>query len=216
MDNLQTEAFRAGEGDAYFRRNKNREVRGALIDFFTPLIRPGDNVLEIGCSHGSHIAALVAKTGCIGFGLDPSKEAIGVGRSEFRNLCLEVGTAQKIPFARTFDVVLFGFCLYIMDRNAVMPAIAEADRILKPGGHLGIWDFDPPYPQKRTYHHLPGLFSYKMDYSRLFLANPAYALIDKRSLSMSGVDAFDEEPGERLGVWGMKKVIDPYPQVQGS
>jgi adenylyltransferase/sulfurtransferase len=40
------------------------------------------------------------------------------------------------------DLVLFGFCLYLVDRKLISRVVAEADRVLKDTGFLGIVDFD--------------------------------------------------------------------------
>ena len=49
----------------------------------------------------------------------------------------------------------------------------------------------------RPYKHKPSIFSYKMDYSRLFTAYPQYSLASKISFSHSG-DTFHSDPQERL------------------
>lgn len=78
--------------------------------------------------------------------------------------------------------------------------------MLKDGGTLCIVDFDPGAPCKRAYHHSPGLWSYKMDYAALFLANPAYRLAEKVSASHDSL-AFSADPQERIGIWSCRKDV---------
>jgi hypothetical protein len=90
---------------------------------------------------------------------------------------------------------MYGFCLYLCDRESLPLIVAAGDAALMDGGYLVIQDFDPDYPHKVPYHHVPGLFSYKMNYARLWLANPAYRLVRKNT--------FDDG----TAVWVLKKDV---------
>jgi hypothetical protein len=83
-------------------------------------------------------------------------------------------TAYKMFHGQKFDILIFGFCLYVLDREDLFATVAFADALLADGGHLAIHDFYPTFPQKVPYHHKEGLFTYKMRYTNLWLANPAY------------------------------------------
>ncbi|HJU60866.1 MAG TPA: class I SAM-dependent methyltransferase [Candidatus Binatia bacterium] len=202
----QKSAFLDGEADAYFSRNTSALAANAgLVSFYAEYVRANMRVLEIGCASGANVAAICREKQCQGFGVDPSPLAVGSGKQAYPNISLAVGTADKLNFAdAAFDMVLFGFCLYLVDRALLMKVAAESDRVLKDGGFLGLWDFDPIVPTKRHYHHRPGLWSYKMDYSKLFLSNPAYKLIAKKPFSHSG-HSFVHDPQERLAAWLMHK-----------
>lgn len=220
MMEKQKEAFLHGEGDAWFQRNRealhaDAPVRAIPIELLAAQLAAGDAVLEIGCADGGNLAALVQYTGAQGYGIDPSEAAIASGRSRYPALHLQQGTADRLPFAdRQFKLVWFGFCLYLVDRSRLMQAVAEADRVLAEGGFLAITDFDPPCPCRRPYHHRPGLFSWKMDYSRLFLANPAYTLVAKRSYSHTAAQ-FHADPGERIATWLLhKSLATAYPDEE--
>lgn len=200
----QKEIFLAGEGNRYFERNQSlyeysvTEHTPPAIQFYSSYIRPGHKVLEIGCCNGVNLFRLQSVVPCECFGIDPSEEAIMDGRQKFKSLSLSVGTSDDLQFtAQEFDFVLFGFCLYLVDRELLPQTIAETDRVLKNKGFLGITDFDAAVPAMRPYKHKPGIFSYKMDYSRLFTAYPQYSLASKISFSHSG-DTFHSDPQERL------------------
>lgn len=208
----QKDIFLAGEGDAWYRRNREHleeasGIRELPLRMFAPYLASDDAVLEIGCADGSNLALLHARAGVRGFGVDPSAQAIAAGKERFPHLDLRVATADALPFAdASFRLVWFAFCLYLLDRHDLMRAVAEADRVLSDGGFLAITDFDPPQPCRRPYHHRPGVFSWKMDYSQLLLANPAYVLVAKASYSHAGVD-FHPDPNERIATWLMRKSI---------
>lgn len=194
-----------GEGDSYFRRNQAAyTTQEALrrpsreIDLFTRFLKPTSKLLEIGCANGLKAARLAAAAGCHATGVDPSSSAVEDGANRFPQLDLRVGAADSLEFAdASFDFVLFGFCLYLVDRPLLSRVVAEADRVLKDGGFLGITDFSPALPTARAYSHRPGVLSYKMDYAKLFLAYPHYSEAERFSWSHAGED-YCAEPDNRL------------------
>ena len=169
----QKQAFLEGEGDQWWDRNRDKvkyPPSDPVIRAVKMLPKP-DSILEIGCANGGRLHELHELTGAECFGIEPSSEAINDG---FTSVVLKHGTADKLPFDRTFDIVIFGFCLYLIDRECLFKAVSEADRVLSNGGFLLIYDFMPEAPCYTPYEHLEGVTSYKMDYSKLFTCNPAY------------------------------------------
>jgi ubiquinone/menaquinone biosynthesis C-methylase UbiE len=204
MNNVsQKDAFLNSEGDNWFERNlptydANKDLIPNQIQFMMKYIQPDHKVLEIGCATGRNLALIHSQIGCECYGIDPSKKAIEYGIENYPDLTLSVGTSDRLEFPQeTFDFVLFGFCLYLVDRRFIMASIAEGDRVLKDKGFLGIIDFDAKVAKKRPYKHYEGIFSYKMDYSALFLAYPQYSMADKYCFSHSG-DHFVEDVTERV------------------
>jgi ubiquinone/menaquinone biosynthesis C-methylase UbiE len=162
-------------------------------------------VLEVGCGQGDNLAALGNRIAVEAHGIEPSASAVEAGRIAHPEVRLECGTADELPFSDgSFDVVWFGFCLYLVDRDLLARSVAEADRVLANDGLLCIVDFDPETPCMRPYHHRPGLWSFKMDYSALFLAHPAYRLVHKASMSHAGLE-WHPDPQERIGMWLCRK-----------
>lgn len=214
-DHVQKNAFLASEGNRWFQRNREAldglpslgDIASLCVASHLSGIERA-HVLEIGCGQGQNLAALAAQVSIVAHGIDPSDEAIAAGSSRFPSLTLQKGSADALPYAdNSFDVVWFGFCLYLVDRPLLFRVVAEADRVLSDGGLLVIMDFDPGQPSRRSYHHHPGLNSYKMDHARLFLANPAYVLVEKRSTSHN-TGQWTADPQERVAVTLCRKNID--------
>lgn len=72
----------------------------------------------------------------------------------------------------------------------VLPA--EADRVLARSGWVVIHDFFTTEPQRRPYHHVPGLWSFKMDYRRLFDWHPNYVCKSHRVIHHVSGEHTDE------------------------
>jgi ubiquinone/menaquinone biosynthesis C-methylase UbiE len=185
----QKDAFIESEGDAWYTRNvaalgarKLPEQDPVLMDIIglpRTDVREGAALLEIGCGEGSRLAWLQDNLRLRCAGVDPSAKAVEAAAA--RGVDARQATADHLPFADAgFDLVVFGFCLYLCDRADLFRIACEADRVLKPQGWLVILDFYSPTPRKRAYHHKAGLFSYKMDYRTLFTWNPAYTTYSHR------------------------------------
>ena len=208
----QKDVFRTGEGDSYFARNRAKlasaEARGADDPVLEALRRLGvrpRTVLEIGCSNGWRLEALRRESGASCHGIDPSPQAIAEGKAAYPLLRLAEGTADTLPFPdATFDLVVFGFCLYLCDRKDLFRIASEADRVLGEAGHVAILDFHPPFPYRNPYAHREGLYSYKMDYSLLFSWNPAYTLVSQSLFTPPGAGD-PAEPDDRHAVSLLRK-----------
>ena len=211
----QRDAFVAKEGDGYYARNGKALAGSSKIrEFLTQRIAHHcasynfPKVLEIGCSSGGNLESLNRILPICACGVDPSAEAVRVGLQAYPNFDLKVGTADALPFDdHSIDLVWFAFCLYLVDRSLVARVVAEADRVLKDGGLLAIHDFDPDVPTTRPYAHYPGIKSYKMDYSGLFLCTPAYSLIEKQSFTHDALH-WSIDPQERLALWMCRRQVD--------
>ena len=215
----QSSIFLEGEGDNYFLRNKAAlEVRSVASEIawlgqaLYPFKDKVNSVLEIGCSNGAKLEQICGLLDAKGQGIDPSKQAVDEGnrRLSGRGAQLHVGTASHLPFDRlSFDFAYFGFCLYLLDRQDLFTALAEADRVLKFGGFLAITDFDPIQRHKRPYHHKEGVFSFKQDYSKVFTESGLYYLVSKNSFSHRQ-SFFDPDGNERVSTTLLFKEVDAY------
>jgi ubiquinone/menaquinone biosynthesis C-methylase UbiE len=215
----QSAIFLEGEGDNYFRRNKAALESGTsasevtwLSHALSPFQTKIGSVLEIGCSNGAKLEQICALLDAKGQGIDPSKQAVDQGnlRLSGSGTQLHVGSASRLPFeGQSFDFVYFGFCLYLLDRQDLFAAIAEADRVLKFGGFLAITDFDPINRHKRPYSHKEGVFSFKQDYAKMFTESGLYYLVAKNSFSHRQT-FFDADGNERISTTLLFKEVDAY------
>lgn len=202
----QRDTFLVSEGDAYFNRNASKlgkevlEEEAVWIDVLQQHLAERSRILEIGCATGVNLERLRRLKGCLGAGVEPSPAAVKAGKDQFPDLDLRVGTADALPFPdASFDCVLFGCCLYLVDRASLPKVVAEADRVLKDKGRLAIIDFDPDAPVVREYIHAPGMLSHKMDYAGMFTGFPQYSLIEKRSFAHHG-QHFNPDPSQRVAI----------------
>ncbi|MEJ2170832.1 MAG: class I SAM-dependent methyltransferase [Desulfobacterales bacterium] len=206
----QKEIFRIEEGDRWFDRNRKSSNSGKdTADDIISLIKLNElspeRVLEIGCSNGQRLELIRNAYQAECYGIDPSSKAIADGKNRYPKISLQVRTADVLPFdTGSFDMIIFGFCLYLCDRQDLFKIAYEADRCLKNEGSLIIKDFYPPFAYRNRYSHYDGVFSYKMDYSRMFTWNPAYAEISKIVFTHSGFTLRDV-PDEKVAVIVLRK-----------
>lgn len=179
--NKQASAFVSGEADKWHDRNKDKpRDPDKVMEAIEKLAIKPKQVLEIGCGDGRRLGALYKKYECHVCGIDPSWKAIQEWLDRKKSGHGIVGTADRLPGGdERYDLVIFGFCLYVCDREDLFRIVMESDRVLQNKGYLVIHDFFSEAPHSRAYAHAAGLRSFKMDHARLWMANPAYTLVDQ-------------------------------------
>jgi ubiquinone/menaquinone biosynthesis C-methylase UbiE len=216
----QNSIFLNCEGDAWYDRNQNHLMQinitgepdvSYILSSMLPVKNQIDNILEIGCSSGIKLKKLCDELDAKGVGIEPSEKAVMYGNAMKHDaVTLVQGTGDSLPFAdASFDLVNFAFCLYLFDRNTLLKSLAEADRVLKPGGYMVITDFDPGTQRKRPYSHFPGLFSYKQNYASLYTSAGLYYLTGKKSFSHRS-PVFEADADERVSTQILYKEKDAY------
>jgi SAM-dependent methyltransferase len=211
-NNPQRDAFRGSEGDAWHARNRafmadlpERLRLDPVLRGIRALDLAPKSVLEVGCANGYRLEALRGLYGSECVGIEPSSAAVEDAKQRFANVQVQVGTADELSFEDArFDLLIFGFCLYLCDRGDLFKIAYQADRVLADGGFLCIYDFAPGIPYRNPYAHLPGLYSYKLDYARLFLGNPAYTSVYHSVIPEAGGPP-GVNPDERLAVTVLHK-----------
>ncbi len=196
----QKEIFLQSEADAWFVRNQEGVAARKLPDDDTLLreiikiqiTRGGVKVLEIGCGDGTRLAWLKNNMNADCYGIEPSK--LAVDEACAKGINVKQGTAERLPFEdQSFDIVIFGFCLYLCDREDLFSIASEANRVLRAPGWLMLLDFFSPVPCANLYHHRPGVLSYKMDYRTLFNWHPDYECMTHKVRHHSELGYTDEQ-----------------------
>jgi len=152
----QVRAMRAELAQKYFRENAAQwdEIRSLYADeaeilaHIRPLLpeSPSEDYLDIGTGTGQFMIAMAdfAKR-CVG--VDLTHEMLQLARANIdnanlRHLTVRQGDMYQLPFpAESFDLITFHQVLHYAEDPA--QAVAEAARLLRPGGRLMIIDLQP-------------------------------------------------------------------------
>lgn len=213
MKKKQKDVFLESEADAWFERNhaavqerdlgKNDPIINAIDTCLDSESRKHESgkLLEVGCGEGRRLRWMAENRGLECYGVEPSEKAVALAGMETAQVIQ--GTADQLDFEdQAFDYVVFGFCLYLCDRDDLFKIAKEAHRVLKPNAWLVIHDFFAEMPVAREYHHLPGLLSYKMDYRKLFDWHPDYTCFS-HTIGSHGENAYTDA----LNEWVATSVI---------
>ncbi len=125
------------------RRAKEDLVAGGAI-------APGHRVLDLGCGTGT--LALKVKRACPGadvLGVDADERMLSTARRKATRSAVAVrfdhGYAERLPCPDgTFDRVVSALFFHHLGPDKKRTALAEAFRVLVPGGALHIADWGPP------------------------------------------------------------------------
>lgn len=208
----QSDIFFEGEGDKWFDRNASisapSQKDDPVIEFIEKQELHPTSILEIGCANGHRLEALRTRFNAACTGVDVSEKAINEGSRLFPELDLKVAKAGDTQLdSEAYDLVIFGFCLYLCDRHDLFKIAYEADRLLRSDGYIVIYDFHTPTPYKNQYAHLEGLFSYKMDHSKLFTWHPQYTLFAMDMITHSD-RSLRKNTDERVAISLLYKALD--------
>ncbi|MHC8507942.1 MAG: class I SAM-dependent methyltransferase [Rhodospirillales bacterium] len=140
----------------------HRLWKDALVDWLRP--RPGRSVLDVGGGTGDIAFRIIKRGGGPVTVADINAEMLAVGRRRaekrgFSNIEWAEADAENLPFEDcSFDAVVTAFCI----RNTTRPeqVLAEARRVLKPGGRFLCLEFCPaPAPALAKLYNL---YSFKV------------------------------------------------------
>jgi len=132
MDVTQVRRIYRGRFSEANRRAKARLWRVLVESFLQQWLRPTDTVLELGCGYGEFLNHIRARRR-IGVDLNPDSPAHLAAGVEFH-----AGSVCDLSFlpASSVDVVFTSNLMeHLPGKPAVETMLAEARRVLKPGGH---------------------------------------------------------------------------------
>jgi ubiquinone/menaquinone biosynthesis C-methylase UbiE len=125
-------------------------------EVFERIVAAGDldgrRTLDVGCGTGTFAVALAERGGKV-WGVDASPEMLSEARAKGSRARFKEGNAEALPFKDGwFERVVMRLSLQHVTRPR---ALAEAARVLVPGGRIAIASFDPKHFSS---HWLSGLF----------------------------------------------------------
>lgn len=214
---MNSAEFLRVEGDAWFKRVRSETpldpeldvVERTFIDVLRGQLSESnvDNLVEIGSSRGDRLFRMATALGVPGIGIDPSRMAVAEGRKLFGSgFDFHVGTAENTNLAASSVSVLFyGWSLMYVEPHSIELVVHEVRRVLRPGGIVGVFDFDFGAQLRRPYRHNENIFTYRHDFDNL-LPRSDFRLVAKFPLAVdhntqSTTVRFVGDPFERLALW---------------
>ncbi len=110
-------------------------------------LQPGESVLEIGFGTGNSLLYFAERVGPAGAvtGIDISPRMRAVAENKLAQtgvgdrVTLKISDARQLPFKEdTFDAVFMSFTLELIPLEDIPLVLDEVERVLKPGGRLGV------------------------------------------------------------------------------
>jgi SAM-dependent methyltransferase len=131
--------------EVYEQENRAQDADGALWAAVAEAAPwAGRDVVDIGCGDGFHLPRFAEQARSV-VGVEPHPPL--VERARRRGLDVRRGGAEALPLPDASADVLHARTAYFFGAGCE-PGLAEADRVLRPGGILAIVDLDftaPPY-----------------------------------------------------------------------
>ena len=126
----------AAQYDSWFLQNRN--VLQSEVELLAGALKAPGRTLSVGC--GSGLFEMILRDGHdidVHFGVEPAAGMAEIAGK--RGMEVQIGPAEELPFDDdSFDTVLFnGTPSYIGD---LKKAFQEAQRVLRPGGHVVVCD----------------------------------------------------------------------------
>jgi SAM-dependent methyltransferase len=168
--------FTKNDADLWYWRNKEKfltQDTDPIMKAIRLLPEKPERVLEIGCADGYRLQWIHDEFGSFVGGIEISKDAVGYGFVNYP----DVTFLDALNSARIYDLVIFGFCLYLHDVSDLARILYSTDKQLSPGGHIIIWDYYHDGHLFRPYQHAEGVTEHHMEFSKMFTWHPWYKVI---------------------------------------
>lgn len=186
-------------------------VEEAMLDALGS--RQFDGLLDLGTGTG-RILELFAPLYSRAIGIDASADMLAVARANLdragiANAQVRLGDVYHLPFGRnSFDVVTIHQVLHYLDEPE--HAIAEAARVLRPGGRLLVVDFAPHDLEFLRERHAHRRLGFARNAMRQWIEAPSLSLESARDLTPGAKDKLTVTvwlaKDRRIAVAGAKEV----------
>jgi SAM-dependent methyltransferase len=127
---------------------RERRFRGLMLERVAGDLPEGGTAIDVGCGTGTFAIALAGRRAdaqVVGVDGDPEILGMARGKEGAGSVEWKEGLAQELPFGDgSADAVTMSLMLHHLLPEEKALALAEARRVLKPGGHLHIADWGPP------------------------------------------------------------------------
>ena len=131
--------------EVYEQENRAQDADGALWAALAEAAPwSGLDVVDVGCGDGFHLPRFAEEARSV-VGVEPHPPL--VSRAQARGLDVRRGGAEALPLSDASADLVHARTAYFFGAGCE-PGLAEADRVLRPGGTLAIIDLDftvPPY-----------------------------------------------------------------------
>ena len=189
---------------SFISLGREEKFRGAALDLVD--IKPGMNILDVGCGTGSLAIAAKRKQGLEGkvVGVDPSSNMINLarGKAEEAGLTIDfqVGVIEKLDFPdNQFDLVLSSLMMHHLPDDLKLSGLEEVDRVLKPGGRLLIIELDPSaFSLVSLIHGHSSQLSAELENLLTHLKNTGYGFIENGRLDFRGFSYIKGEKSNQV------------------
>ncbi len=189
----QESYFAETGGDAYFRRNLEREL--------TPRELPGLSAEVISWAQNQIPGCIAVFGGSSGpeaaylkeylqdweiTNIDISQEAISSGIKKYphlNHLTASLTAKDLINTVGPQDCLVLSSILCWIDRKLMTRALLNIDEILKPNGVLAIFDFFPSERRVNGFKHAGNINTFKQNYALLFEALGSYKMFSMQIFS---------------------------------
>jgi trans-aconitate methyltransferase len=174
-------SFETDDADLWYYRNKDKFLdidTDPIMKMISKLTIEPTCAIEFGCSDGYRLNWINKSFGSLCAGVEISDAAIRNGEKKYPDIFFlksHIRHANLTHFRA--DLLIFGFCLYLVKPEHLTQVVWIADKVLEEGGHIIIWDYYSEKQFFRRYKHNEKVMENHMDYSSMFSWHPHYNIV---------------------------------------